>query len=229
MKTILENQTGPRRRAFTLVELLVVISIIAVLAAFLIPVAGSVARSRKISVAQSELQQIETALENYKAKYGAYPPSNTNNPAVNQLYYELSGTTNVIAGGVPSYQTVDAASTVSVATYINTFSVGGIVNCSKGNGEDVVLAKDFLPGLKSNQGIANASNVVYLVTSVGGPDPIGPPPLYQPVYNFNGNPICYNSVNPTNNPNSYDLWVDLSFSHKINRVSNWSTRPEIVN
>ena len=71
MKIILINRINvmPRRRAFTLVELLVVISIIGVLAALIIPLAGSVARTKKINTAQAEMQQIETALENYKAKY----------------------------------------------------------------------------------------------------------------------------------------------------------------
>ncbi len=227
MKIILENQTGPQRGAFTLVELLVVISIIAVLAAFTIPVASSVSRSRKISVAQAELQQIETALENYKAKYGVYPPSNPTNSLVNQLYYELSGVTNNTA---TSYLTLDAAYSISTNGVADTFGVGGIVNCSRGSGEDVVLAKDFLPGLKPAQATIRTNydndGVVYLVTSVGGPDPIGPPPLYQPVSGMNGNPFRY--VYPgTNNPNSYDLWVQLSInstpaSPQKYLICNWS-------
>ncbi|HEY2328908.1 MAG TPA: prepilin-type N-terminal cleavage/methylation domain-containing protein, partial [Verrucomicrobiae bacterium] len=86
--------------AFTLIELLVVISIIGVLAGLTIPVLASVKATQKKKVARGELEYLETALENYKAKYGAYPPSNQNgnytlpvtNSLLPQLYYELSGT-----------------------------------------------------------------------------------------------------------------------------------------
>ena len=85
-------------RAFTLIELLVVISIMGLLAALIFPVAGAVKRQQYLKTASGELAQIETALDNYKAKYGVYPPSNPNNPLVNQLYYELIGTTNINSG-----------------------------------------------------------------------------------------------------------------------------------
>jgi len=134
-------------QAFTLVELLVVISIIGVLAALILPLASSVARVKKENTAQAELQQIETALENYKAKNGAYPPSNPDSPLINQLYYELSGVTN----NNGFYQTLDSFNSVSAANFSGQFHVGGIVNCSRGSGEDTVFAKDFLPGLKSTQ------------------------------------------------------------------------------
>jgi hypothetical protein len=42
------------------------------------------------------------------------------------------------------------------------------------------------------------------------------------------NPWHYNSSNPTNNPGSYDLWMDFISQGKTNRVSNWSKDPQIV-
>jgi prepilin-type N-terminal cleavage/methylation domain-containing protein len=227
MKIILENRISPRRRAFTLIELLVVISIIAVLAALIIPVAGSVIKARKIKVVQAELQQIETALENYKAKYGVYPPGNPTNSLVNQLYYELSGVATNASG---NYQTLDAAYTISTNGFIETFDVGGIVNCSRGSGEDAVLARDFLPGLKPAQ-ITTATNsyqdtVVYLATSVGGPDA-----GYTPGLIFSGNPFRY-AYPGTNNPNSYDLWVQLSINSTASNpkhylICNWSQQVQV--
>src|SRR5215469_14459896 len=55
--------------AFTLIELLVVIAIIAVLAAMLIAGGGLVMRHATISRAQSEMNQLETAIESYHSKY----------------------------------------------------------------------------------------------------------------------------------------------------------------
>src|SRR3989442_1061896 len=62
--------------AFTLVELLVVISIIAVLAAFTIPVLNSLKRTQNLKQTQAEMANLETAIDSFKAAYGFYPPSN---------------------------------------------------------------------------------------------------------------------------------------------------------
>ena len=218
---------GSRQRAFTLVELLVVISIIGVLAALIIPLAGSVARTKKINTAQAEMQQIETALENYKAKYGVYPPSNPTNAILNTLFFELSGVTN--ANGY--YTNLDSLAYAANNEYTGEFKVGGIVNCSSGtSGEDAAdtkYAKDFLPGLKATQ-VVIATNSLYpnsqfgfLVTSVGGPDL-----NYQPFGSIPGNPFRY-TYPGTNNPNGYDLWVQLSINStpanpRMYLVCNWS-------
>ena len=209
------------RRAFTLIELLVVIAIIAVLAALILPLAGSVGRVKKINTAQAELQKIETALENYKAKYGTYPPSNPTNPIVNALFYELTGVTN----DGTSYRPLDGSLSILINDFQLRFGLGGVVNSSKGGGDETVYAKDFLPDLKANQ-IASDTNVpnstrYYLVTSVGGPDA-----NYQPLSSTSGNPFRY-LFPGTNNPNSYDLWVQLSINSKSGAtndylISNWS-------
>ncbi len=213
-----------RLRAFTLVELLAVIAIIGALAALLLAVSGNVSRVKKINTAKAELQQIETALENYKAKYGFYPPCNTNNYAVNQLYYELAGVTN----NSGTYQTLDGNTSITTGNYTGQFSVGGIINCSSGGGDEVVYAKNFLPGIKPTQlaSPTNGSGITFffLVTSVGGPDTAYQPML--PTFNSSANPFRY--VYPgVNNPGSYDLWVQLSINstpaspHKY-LVCNWS-------
>ena len=81
------------RRGFTLIELLIVIAIIAILAAMIIPVTGAVNRAKIKSKAHAELEHVATAIELYKAKLGHYPPDNPGYPALNQLYFELVGTT----------------------------------------------------------------------------------------------------------------------------------------
>jgi prepilin-type N-terminal cleavage/methylation domain-containing protein len=221
---------------FTLIELLVVISIIAVLAALTIPVLSAVKASEYKKVAQGELGNLETALENYKAKYGAYPPSNKNpgsttyDPAIlNQLYYELSGVTRDAVKN--TFTTLDGATTITAQQYKDAFGVGGVENCTQGGGEDGISAKNFLPGLKQNQFynlVTNEFNgdkvpTTVLITSVGGPDD-----GYRPLGAAALNPFRYNSTNPTNNPGSYDLWIDLRIGGKTNRISNWSRQVQIL-
>ena len=63
------------RRAFTLVEMLVVIGIIAVLAAILFPVFSSVRIKARQTACIGQLQQLITALKQYHEDYRAYPPA----------------------------------------------------------------------------------------------------------------------------------------------------------
>src|ERR1043165_3144594 len=83
-----------RAGAFTLIELLVVIAIIGILAALIANLSGKAADARRKARVNTEMAQIETAIESYKEKKGFYPPSNgnTNIVAMNQLFYELTGT-----------------------------------------------------------------------------------------------------------------------------------------
>ena len=61
------------RKAFTLLELLVVISIIAVLAGILLPVTGSVMNNaRKVQAKNTEVQ-IVNAVKSFQTDYGVYP------------------------------------------------------------------------------------------------------------------------------------------------------------
>ena len=99
--------------AFTLIELLVVISIIAILASLIFPVTAAVNAAKIKSRTKAELAQIETAIQRYQTKLGHYPPDNPVNPALNQLFYELMGTTN----DTRAYTTLDGSSTIPPAGY----------------------------------------------------------------------------------------------------------------
>jgi len=61
--------------AFTLTELLVVITIIAILASLITVAAVNALRKAKQARITLEIQQISTALENFKNDFGAYPPN----------------------------------------------------------------------------------------------------------------------------------------------------------
>jgi len=226
------------RRAFTLVELLVVIAVMGVLAALIVPVAGQVKIHQYRFNARAEMEQLETAIERYKAAYGFYPPDNRKGssvstmPPVNQLYYELVGTvlTNSLAGSY--YYTLDGAATITTADVNNSFGVGGFMNCTKPNGSDEsTVARNFLPDLKPNQiwpppggnlYTNNGVGIYMLRTSVGGPDP-----TYTPLGVQDLNPWRYNSHSPTNNPGAYDLYVQLRIGGQTNLICNWSKSVEI--
>jgi len=227
MKTNDGQTPAPARRAFTLIELLVVISIIGVLSGFILSVVGAAFKNKYVNSAKAEMAQIQLALERYKAAYGVYPPSNPNNFLVSPLVFELEGVTN--NNGV--FTTLDGQWSVQSTKILSSFGVGGILNCDKGGGEDYVPAKVFLPGLKANE-IGSVTNpagsgnpgVAVLISSAGGPDL-----NYQPLGGQNLNPWRYNSFNPTNNPGSYDLWIQLKISGKTNLICNWSKQVQVNN
>jgi prepilin-type N-terminal cleavage/methylation domain-containing protein len=222
---------GDRKEAgFTLIELLTVIAIIGVLAALTIPVLPAVTRVKYLSVTKGEMAGLEVAIDNYHAAYGYYPPCNPTNMLLNQLFYELTGTRCASAAN-PTYQPLfgDAAAVPAINVQ-KTFDVAGFMNCTKpGGGEEAVVAKNFYPLLKPSQVFGPVTNgdtgpqgVVFLVGSVGGPDP-----KYAPAALAGLNPWRYNSATPVNNPGTYDLYIQLSIGGKTNLVSNWSKNVQI--
>lgn len=64
---------NPSRAGFTLLELLVVITIIAILAGLVLNTAGYMQKKAARSRAEAEIAALAAALENYKADTGDYP------------------------------------------------------------------------------------------------------------------------------------------------------------
>lgn len=85
------------RRAFTLIEILVVIAIIAVLAALTLSTAGFVRQKAARSLATSQLSAFEAGLEKYKQDNGDFPsplndigdPTSTDEPSDNSELYKF--------------------------------------------------------------------------------------------------------------------------------------------
>ena len=67
-----------RFRAFTIIELLVVVGIIAVLAGITLPALGQARLAARTARAHADLQQMTLAIEVYRNRYNVLPPSRTN-------------------------------------------------------------------------------------------------------------------------------------------------------
>jgi prepilin-type N-terminal cleavage/methylation domain-containing protein len=107
---------GPRtrrataRRGFTMIELLIVIIIIAILIGLLLPAINAAIRTARNGACSAEISQLAQAMEQFKNRYGTYPPSRV-------ILYENGsfpvGDTTVIPGenitnGILSSQTLSA-------------------------------------------------------------------------------------------------------------------------
>jgi general secretion pathway protein G len=64
---------SPRRRGFTLIEILVVIVVIAILATLVAPNVFQHVGTAKVSTAKSQIEMLGTALDAYRLDNGQYP------------------------------------------------------------------------------------------------------------------------------------------------------------
>jgi prepilin-type N-terminal cleavage/methylation domain-containing protein len=209
------------QHAFTLIELLIVIAIIGIIAGFIFVSTKAINRQKIQAKARAELATVESAIINYQTKLGHYPPDNPDSPWRNQLYYELLGV-NLVG---PNFVTLDGTAQIpaaSVSTWIGP-QVGGFVNLTTGSGDEGHPAIAFLKGLKPGQSATIAPpgtppGLTILACSVPWPAN-----LVSVTGNNDGvNPVCYNSSAPVNNPESFDLWIDVVINNQTNRVCNWS-------
>ena len=229
-------RVGRSVNGFTLIEMIVVISVIGLLAALIFPLVAGARNAGMRTRTRAELIQLETSIEEYKTKLGFYPPDNAPNWAVNQLYYELSGTTNMDR---LAYRTLDGANWMSdrkdvfEVFYGAGTPVSGFLNCSR---SEEAVATCFVKNLKPGQwaivwwpwDLPIHPDFAVLAGPIPWPGP-NPYLAAQPqIVNRTINPWCYNSSNPRFNHRSYDLWIDIVVGGKTNRICNWSERPLIV-
>lgn len=66
---------GERQHGFTLVEIIIVLSVIAILLAAAIPAFQGMQQEGEISKVDAELQTLKTAVISYKRHNGTYPPN----------------------------------------------------------------------------------------------------------------------------------------------------------
>lgn len=181
-----------RRNAFTLVELLVVITIIGMLAAIITVAAGGARVAVWNGTVKTEMHQMEMALEQYKNQYGEYPPDFTDSMAVIR-HIKKRWPRMVLTGANPVDQYNNVMSTVTAVTGwelgVTTdnpleikglglaFWLGGLPNKNKST--DPYKYASF-EGMESLHGFAN--NPL---------DPFDPAaPQEKPVYDFQFGKNC---------------------------------------
>jgi prepilin-type N-terminal cleavage/methylation domain-containing protein len=196
-----------QRAAFTLIEMLVVIAIIAILAAILVSTLGRSGEAKVRSRVQAELNQLIGAIESFHKKHGFYPPGNERkvgnnliiNTGTNQLFYELTGTE--FDKDNDRYKD-NFDGTIGSATIGTEFNAKGFVN----SGADKF---NFHPNLKpSGHSVIPGTSVRVLVVPYRGPG-------------GDFNPWHYNSSKPVRNPDSFDLWAEVDVGGKRFTIGNW--------
>ena len=71
------RNNSSRRRGFTLVELLLVLTILAILAGIVLPKFSGVGLKARISAAKTDISNFKTALSMYEIEMGDFPPGRT--------------------------------------------------------------------------------------------------------------------------------------------------------
>jgi prepilin-type N-terminal cleavage/methylation domain-containing protein len=198
-----------KRSGFTLIEMLVVITIIGIIAAMVLGLAGLASRKKKDSVASATVTRLVSMIENYHDKLGYYPPDNAtsnyvngaayeSSTALNQLFYELPGCAMVSASGaVATYQAVDGTK-VTTPALVAAYQRGGIANANPDEPHNF-----YYPPPKTSDYATypspppGAGSLEGLVVAVPGTN--------SSVPNF----VHYDSSSANrHNPGRYDVWVE---------------------
>ncbi|MCX6902853.1 MAG: type II secretion system protein [Verrucomicrobia bacterium] len=210
-------RTARSSGAFTLIELMVVISIMAILAALVVGLARRASDHKRLARVQAELSKWTTLIDAYQNKLGFYPPGNPDNPygpAVHPLFYELAGAS--INDANQTYTTYTTGytngETIAKSLVTQVFGLDGLANAASEKGEAVSFGKNIQAGDVISVKYDTWDGPVTLPrVSVPGPPP----------YGTVNNVWHYDSKHPTHNTNSYDLWAEILVGGKTNIIGNW--------
>jgi prepilin-type N-terminal cleavage/methylation domain-containing protein len=178
--------------AFTLIEMLVVISIIGILAALILGVYPAAHEKKVRSRVKAEMAAIETVIESYKEKKGFYPPDNLKQQdgSYPPLYFEL---------------TSEDLPPNPVRAQAETLGLTNIVNLAPA--ED---SKNFFPNVRQSQ-IFEFNGVRFLGVKTRAPDDAD-----FVIWHYD------TRSDGRHNHESFDLWVDCKIGGKTVRLGNWN-------
>jgi prepilin-type N-terminal cleavage/methylation domain-containing protein len=185
------------RSGFTLIELLVVILIVGILIALLVPAIAAAVRTAQDARVSAEIANLQTALADFKNKYGDYPPSRI--ILRNDGNYNPTDTTQI--PGAPSDITYGALN-LRTARYMTKFfnranfffnTAGAAGSPLNWDGSGTVTGLTY----------SNANTVILqghecLVFFLGGmPQSVSGPPATFSTIGFSRNPTNpFDTVNP---------------------------------
>jgi general secretion pathway protein G len=98
-----------KRRAFTLVEVIIVVTILGILAAVVIPTFQGQTTSARESAAKDSLKTMRTQVELYKLQHDGIPPGYVNGSGVPTALLQLQFTATTTVTGAASTSTVPTA------------------------------------------------------------------------------------------------------------------------
>jgi prepilin-type N-terminal cleavage/methylation domain-containing protein len=222
-----------RNRAFTMIEMLVVFAIISIVVSLVLAGSGYaivLARQKRV---ETERDRFVAAIEAYKAKLGQYPPDNPANPAQSPLFYELTGM--VIAQfdtGTPPAPSIYSNQATgdrfripnNDLTMVYGAGIQGFANfATDSTAVNNFLSSEAMSGYTGKIVTGGVTNT-FLGVQVSGP---------LQTNTIDGKQMCPWSYvakspthSPTNNADTYDLWVDVKLGKTIYRISNWSKEPQ---
>lgn len=219
------------RVGFTMIELLMVISLITIMAGMMFGLSGLATSKMRVARIQGELSHLVTAIEFYKDKYKVYPPDNQLKDAngypypgcsaTNQLALELTGCTVTNNAFSSSHLRTPAGGTHLLTSMemkpIFGGAADGILNASENPGK----VRNFLGNYsdrKFGKLTNNSRSVTFDILRV---------PVVAPIYHASlvsrgkgwrrmgaNNPWHYNASDPTNNPGKFDLWAEFQLSRQ---------------
>ncbi len=176
------------RKAFTLIELLIVVAIIGILAAIAVPNFLNAQNRSKIAKAVSELRNLDVALESYRLDNNYYPPwcdesgKNKNNPGVSQRLFPLTSPIAYI-GSIPqdpfiygapglrvdnvqdqAYNTYDYVDAWATINWQNATALGSSFRCGMWRlasaGPDGTMTFGSIPSYDSSNGLKSQGDIV---------------------------------------------------------------------